>query len=204
MRVEVTLDNRCELIDDAFMVVTEPDGARATFERGLAALQTRSGSRVYLKANDKYPGFEFESPRKVAQPKMVLTAECGTGERIERTIDAMREEIVDRYGPLPKPVETLLEVARLRVAARAAGLHEVVLVGSNVRFAPVDLAESATLRLGRLYPRSTIKPATRTMLVPRPQAAAIGGEAPRDVELLDWVRGVISAISTPITTNVSG
>ena len=122
----------------------------------------------------------------------------------EAAIDAMREEIVDRYGPLPKPVETLLEVARLRVAARAAGLHEVVLVGSNVRFAPVDLAESATLRLGRLYPRSTIKPATRTMLVPRPQAAAIGGEAPRDVELLDWVRGVISAISTPITTNVSG
>ena len=119
-------------------------------------------------------------------------------------IDAMGEEIVDRYGPLPKPVETLLQVARLRVAARTAGLHEVVLVGSNVRFAPVELPESATLRLGRLYPRSTIKPATRTMLIPRPQAAAIGGEAPRDVELLDWVRGVISAISTPISTNVSG
>lgn len=119
-------------------------------------------------------------------------------------IDAMREEIVDRYGPLPKPVETLLAVARLRADARAAGLHEIVLVGSNVRFAPVELAESATLRIGRLYPRSTMKPATRTMLVPRPQAAAIGGEAPRDVELLDWVRGVIKAISTPITTNVSG
>jgi hypothetical protein len=105
MRVEVTLDNRCELIDDAFIVVTEPDGARATFERGLAALQTRSGSRVYLKANDKYPGFEFESPRKVAQSKMVLTAECGTGERIERTIDAMREQFRsgERGSPTGNP-----------------------------------------------------------------------------------------------------
>ena len=122
----------------------------------------------------------------------------------DEAIDAMREEILDRYGPLPKPVETLLAVARLRADARAAGLHEIVLVGANVRFAPVELAESAGLRIGRLYPRSTLKPATRTMLVPRPQAAAIGGEAPRDVELLDWVRGVIKTISTPITTNVSG
>ena len=122
----------------------------------------------------------------------------------DEAIDAMRDEILDRYGPLPKPVETLLAVARLRADARAAGLHEIVLVGSNVRFAPVELAESASLRIGRLYPRSTMKPATRTMLVPRPQAAAIGGEAPRDVELLDWVRGVIKAISSPITTNVSG
>ncbi len=119
-------------------------------------------------------------------------------------IDAMREEIEDRYGPLPKPVETLLAVARLRADARAAGLNEIVLVGSNVRFAPVDLAESASLRLGRLYPRSTVKPATRTILIPRPQAATIGGDAPRDVELLNWVREVITTLRSPIATNVSG
>ena len=119
-------------------------------------------------------------------------------------IDAMREEIEDRYGPLPKPVETLLAVARLRADARAAGLNEIVLVGANVRFAPVDLAESASLRLGRLYPRSTVKPATRTILIPRPQAATIGGDAPRDVELLNWVREVITTLRSPIATNVSG
>ena len=122
----------------------------------------------------------------------------------DAAIDAMRDEILDRYGPLPKPVETLLAVARLRADARDAGLTEIVLVGSNVRFAPVELAESASLRMARLYPRSTLKPATRTMLVPRPQAAAIGGDAPRDVELLDWVRSVIKTVKTPIATNVSG
>ena len=122
----------------------------------------------------------------------------------DAAIDAMREEILDRYGPLPKPVETLLAVARLRADARDAGLTEIVLVGSNIRFAPVELAESASLRMARLYPRSTLKPATRTMLIPRPQAAAIGGDAPRDVELLDWVRNVIKTIKTPIATNVSG
>ena len=122
----------------------------------------------------------------------------------DAAIDAMREEILDRYGPLPKPVETLLAVARLRADARAAGLNEIVLVGANVRFAPVELAESASLRMARLYPRSTLKPATRTMLIPRPQAATIGGDAPRDVELLDWVRTVIKTIKAPIATNVSG
>lgn len=92
MRVQVTLDNRCGIVDDAFMVVSEHDGARATFSAGVAFIETRAGSRVYLTVSDKYPGFEFESPRKSVQAEMVLTADCGQGERIERTLDAMREQ----------------------------------------------------------------------------------------------------------------
>ena len=33
----------------------------------------------------------------------------------------VREELADRYGPLPTAVETLLDVARFRLHARAAG-----------------------------------------------------------------------------------
>ena len=116
----------------------------------------------------------------------------------EAAVQAMREEIKDRYGTLPKPVETLLEVARLRLDARAAGLQEIVLMGNQVRFAPVELAESATMRMARLYPRSTVKPATRTLLIPRPQPQQIGAEPIRDVELLEWVRAVIKVIATPV------
>ena len=122
----------------------------------------------------------------------------------EADIEAIREELTDRYGPVPTPVETLLAVARLRLDARAAGIHEIVLAGANIRFAPVALAESATMRLARLYPRSTVKPATRTILVPRPMTAPVGGTPLRDVELLDWVRNVITVVARPVTTgNVS-
>lgn len=92
LRVQVTLVNQCELIDGAFMVVSEPDGVRATFDRGVAFLDTRKSSRVYLTANDKYPGFQFESPKKDAAPSVVLTAECGLNDRVDRTIDAMRDQ----------------------------------------------------------------------------------------------------------------
>ena len=98
-------------------------------------------------------------------------------------IDTVAEELLDRYGPLPDPVATLLEVARFRGRARAAGLDEVVLVGQQVRFHPVELPESRTLRLTRLYPGTVVKPAVRTILVPRPSE-----------DLLGWAAEVIGVI----------
>ena len=53
---------------------------------------------------------------------------------------AVRDELRDRYGELPLPVVTLLDVARLRFAARRAGLTDITLQGSHVRFAPVVAA----------------------------------------------------------------
>ena len=43
----------------------------------------------------------------------------------EARVAAVRAELLDRFGPLPAPVERLLEVARLRIAAEAAGLTSV-------------------------------------------------------------------------------
>ena len=40
----------------------------------------------------------------------------------EDDVTAVRDELRDRYGELPLPVVTLLDVARLRFAARRAGL----------------------------------------------------------------------------------
>ena len=113
-------------------------------------------------------------------------------------VDAVAEELLDRYGPLPDPVSALLEVARFRGRARQAGLDEVVLVGGQVRFHPVELPESRHLRLTRLYPGTVVKPAVRTILVPRPageQAArASRGDGLRDLDLLGWAAEVIGVI----------
>jgi transcription-repair coupling factor (superfamily II helicase) len=106
----------------------------------------------------------------------------------------VRDELVDRYGPLPDPVERLLAVAAFRVVARRYGLTEVTLQGNQVRFAPLDLRESQVMRLQRLFPRSVAKPQTRTVLVPRPMTARIGGSPVRDVELLAWCRALLDAV----------
>jgi transcription-repair coupling factor (superfamily II helicase) len=116
----------------------------------------------------------------------------------EDDVIAVRDELRDRYGELPVPVVTLLDVARLRHSARKAGLTDITLQGSHVRFAPVELAESRTLRVQRLYPRTLLKPTVRTMLVPVPKAGAsrggFGGEPLRDVELLAWCAEVVRSV----------
>ena len=121
---------------------------------------------------------------------------------------AVRDELADRYGPPPTPVLNLLEVARLRERARRAGLTDITLQSSHVRFAPVELPESREVRVQRLYPRTVLKPAVRTMLVPVPKAvpghqqgtgrqpsvAPLGAQPLRDQELLTWCRELVEAV----------
>ncbi|WP_148571518.1 transcription-repair coupling factor [Nocardioides caldifontis] len=114
--------------------------------------------------------------------------------RTDDDVSALREELSDRYGEPPEPVRSLLEVARFRARARQAGLTDVTVQGNYVRFAPVELPESGRVRLQRLYPRSVVKDNLRTILVPRPKTAAVGGQPLRDEPLLAWVREVVDAV----------
>jgi transcription-repair coupling factor (superfamily II helicase) len=109
-------------------------------------------------------------------------------------VEEVRSELLDRYGALPDPVDNLLAVARLRVKARAARLTDVNGQGAFVRFSPVDIPESRRVRLDRLYPRSVVKTAVRSILVPRPVSGVLGGEQVRDVAVLDWAGRVIDDI----------
>ena len=127
-------------------------------------------------------------------------------------ITAVREELADRYGQLPPPVENLLAVARLRARARQAGLTDITQQGNHIRFSPAELPESRQVRAQRLYPKTLLKPAVRTMLVPVPKAvpgtrpgsgsARTGVSSPvsfgtpplRDTELLAWCEELIDAI----------
>jgi transcription-repair coupling factor (superfamily II helicase) len=130
-------------------------------------------------------------------------------------IAAVTEELTDRYGPLPDPVLGLLAVASLRARARRAGLTDVTQQGTHIRFSPVDLPESRQVRVQRLYPKTVLKPAVRTMLVPAPRdvpGARPGAPVPpgtpllRDGELLAWCGQLIEAVfgeSGPVVPNVS-
>ncbi|MFE4454283.1 transcription-repair coupling factor [Streptomyces sp. NPDC056796] len=112
----------------------------------------------------------------------------------EEDIRAVREELTDRYGKLPEPVENLLLVAGLRMLARACGVGEIVLQGPNIRFAPVELRESQELRLKRLHPKTVIKQAAHQILVPRPTAGRIGGKPVVGRELLSWTGEFLTTI----------
>ena len=114
-------------------------------------------------------------------------------------VEAVRAELRDRYGELPPPVENLLAVAGLRSFARGFGVTEVASQGKYVRFAPLELRESQTLRLKRLYPGSVVKPASGIVLVTAPLTARIGGTPLRDQALLDWSREVLQVVVSDLS-----
>jgi transcription-repair coupling factor (superfamily II helicase) len=113
------------------------------------------------------------------------------------------DELADRFGPPPEPVENLLDVARLRARARRAGLTDITQQGTFIRFSPVELPDSRQVRLQRLYPKTVLKPAVRSMLVPVPRVAPAGRPAPpgapllRDTELLTWCAQLVAAVLEP-------
>jgi len=117
--------------------------------------------------------------------------------RTDEDVDQIHEELVDRYGEPSPQVASLLEVARLRARARRATLTDVTLQGRYVRFAPVQLPDSTRVRLDRIYPKSIVKEAVRTMLVPRPTSKVVGGPPIRDEAILAWARTVIDIVIDP-------
>jgi len=115
--------------------------------------------------------------------------------RDNQDLDAIVEELVDRFGELPVEASTLIEVAQLRVRAKQLGLSEVVIQGKFLKLAPVTLPESLQLRLMRMYPGSLIKAATESIMVARAATPnwQAGGDL-GDTSILPWTMEVLNSI----------
>ncbi|MGV1009229.1 MAG: transcription-repair coupling factor [Dermatophilaceae bacterium] len=133
-------------------------------------------------------------PREVGERLRLEAYKKLAAVQTAQQVNEIEAELRDRYGPPPLPVGNLLEVARLRVVARAAGVEDVALQGRFVRFGPVDLRESQQLRLARVYPGSLVKDQTHTILVPAPRTARVGGQPLRDTAVLRWASDLILAV----------
>ncbi len=113
-------------------------------------------------------------------------------------VSAVRAELVDRFGPLPAAVEALLAVADLRRAARAVGITEIAMGPQGVRFSPVELAESAMMRVNRLYPASRYSKNSQTLTVRSPAESDRIGAAPlRDNAILAWAHKALADLTHP-------
>jgi len=110
----------------------------------------------------------------------------------DEQIDAIRDELVDRFGPLPKAAERLIRVAKLRTFVKSRGITDFAVQGKYVKVAPLAPTESLEMKIQRLYPGSIVKSVTKVVMIARPQSAAWeSGAGERDEEivdtsLLDW------------------
>ncbi|MCO1659989.1 transcription-repair coupling factor [Pseudonocardia humida] len=116
----------------------------------------------------------------------------------QAALDAIVDELTDRYGEPPAAVRNLLAVAAFRQNCRALGVAEVAAAGNQIRIGPVELPDSAQMRLKRLHPKAAYKPAARAVLVPKPvEGGRIGGAPLRDVALLDWCAKLLTDLLVP-------
>ncbi len=110
-------------------------------------------------------------------------------------VDAVVEELTDRYGALPEPAQRLVAVARLRLLCRASGITEVSAPSAaTVRLSPITLLDSAQVRLKRMYPAAHYRATTATVQVPIPRAGGVGAPRIRDVELVQMVANLVTAL----------
>ncbi len=103
-------------------------------------------------------------------------------------VKAVREELADRYGPLPEPADHLLAVAALRAAARRWGISEITTTPRRtVRVTPVTLADWQEVRLRRTDPTAIYNPA----------ASALELRLPRTGDLVGFTAQRLGAILSP-------
>jgi transcription-repair coupling factor (superfamily II helicase) len=168
--------------------------AVSAFRGDVAEGQTELRLELPVDAHIPEEYVESERLRLEAYQKL-STASAPTS--TDTQIDEVRDELADRYGEPPAQVVNLIAVSRLRRAAVKAGLSEVVAMGTNLRVAPADLADSVQIRLQRMYPGAKYFAAANAVSVPMPR---VNGEPLGDSDLIDWTATLLAAIfPAPLT-----
>ena len=162
--------------------------AVSAFRGDVAEGQTELRLELPVDAHIPEEYVESERLRLEAYQKL-STASAPTSTSSQ--IDEVLEELTDRYGDPPGAVLNLIAVSRLRRAAVKAGLSEVVAMGSNLRVAPAELADSLQVRLQRLYPGARYFAQAKALSVPMPR---VNGEPLADADLIGWGATLLAAI----------
>ena len=146
--------------------------------------------RLELPVQARIPESYIDSERLRLEAYQKLSA-AASATAAEDAIDAVIDELTDRYGEPPAEVDGLIAVARLRKRAARAGLADVVAMGPNLRIAPANLPDSMRVRLQRLHPKAKLLQGGEALVVPLPSA---GGEPLRDGELIAWVAQLLDQL----------
>ncbi|MCI2959345.1 transcription-repair coupling factor [Agromyces atrinae] len=162
--------------------------AVSAFRGDVAEGQTEL--RLELPIEAHIPETYVDSERLRLEAYQKLSAASGPA-AAEGQIDAVLEELTDRYGTPPASVDNLIAVSRLRRHAQRAGLSELIATGTRLRLAPARLPDSLQVRLQRLYPGGKYFAQNDVALVPFP---VVDGVPLTDEKLVAWVQQLLEAL----------
>jgi transcription-repair coupling factor (superfamily II helicase) len=162
------------LLDDAVEELRAADGAG----RAEAAVRLDVDVDAYLPAD--YIPFEAA---KIDVHRRISGAGDGGALR------ALRDELRDRFGPVPEPVENLMELQRGRIELGALGARTVEFRGGRLSVTPLEMDAAAVARLREGMPEAMFESRAKTLSVrvadePEARLAAVLG-------LAEAVRGAV-------------
>ncbi len=87
-------------------------------------------------------------------------------------LGALREELADRFGPLPEPVENLVALQHARIRLGEAGARAVTIRQGRMSVTPIDLDDARRARLAAELPQARYEPGRELVSLPVPEAGA--------------------------------
>ena len=91
IRVRVTLENRCTITDDAFVVLDESTKIKTPFYGKIAVLRTERNAPLRLWMSPNFPQFRYDGEIQRAREEMVMVSECDQTPRMNNIMKSMRD-----------------------------------------------------------------------------------------------------------------
>ena len=90
--VTITLNNKCSVDDDSFVVAVPGTNLIVPFKKGIARLRLKSDRKVQLQSNPKYEAVRYVGIHVPVESKMILEADCSTSPRLKGIFGSMKNQ----------------------------------------------------------------------------------------------------------------
>ena len=91
IRVRITLENRCKITDEAFVVLDESTKIKTPFYGKVAVLRTEKNAPLRLWMSPNFPQFRYDGEIQRAEEEMVMISDCDRNPRMDSIMKSMRE-----------------------------------------------------------------------------------------------------------------
>ena len=91
IRVRITLENRCTLADEAFVVLDESTKIKTPFYGKVAVLRTERNAPLRLWMSPNFPQFRYDGEIQRADEEMIMVSDCDRNPRMDSIMKSMRE-----------------------------------------------------------------------------------------------------------------
>ena len=98
IRVRVSLENKCSITDDAFVVLDENTKIKTPFYGKIAILRTERNAPLRLWMSPNFPQFRYDGEIQRAEEEMVMVSDCNRNPRMDSVMKSMREAFSSSEG----------------------------------------------------------------------------------------------------------